>query len=292
MDIFLSTGNSIVDAVGRINFTGNIIPEAWYKTIINEKGKVHFIAINILADLVYWYRPTEIRDEHSNIVSYKKKFAADDFVQKSYDQLSDKFNISAKQARTAIETLETLGVIKRHFRTIDTKIGKCSNVMYLELFPDVLYRLTYPDGDDRPKEHPITKKVNRSLPKTEHLLPLEESVDTEKDKTYTETLEEITTTDTTTTVEVVELLSHYNLREADMIKIFKIANGSLDKIQQAVNALRSSHSKIDNVTGFLISAIKNGYATVSHRPNISGGFNNFNQREYDMAELERIALST
>ena len=28
-----STGNHIVDAIGKINITGNIIPEAWYKTI-------------------------------------------------------------------------------------------------------------------------------------------------------------------------------------------------------------------------------------------------------------------
>ncbi len=290
MDIILSTGNRIVDAVGRIHFSGNIIPEAWYKTIINEKGNVHFIAINILADLVYWYRPSEIRDEHSNIVCYKKKFAADDFVQKSYEQLSDKFNISAKQARTAIETLEKLGVVKRHFKTIDTKIGKCSNVMYLELFPDVLYRLTFPDGEYNPAEHPIAQKVNRSLPKGEPIIPFGKIANPDNDNTYTETPEEITTTDTTT-AEVVDLLSSFNLKEADINKIIKIANGSLDKITQAVTALRSSHSKIDNITGFLISAIKNEYTAVSHRLIASNGLNNSSQREYNWDEINQIAFT-
>ncbi len=33
----ISAGNKIVDEVGKLNFTGNIIPEAWYKTIIKAK---------------------------------------------------------------------------------------------------------------------------------------------------------------------------------------------------------------------------------------------------------------
>ena len=35
----------------------------WLKNILTEKGKPYLLAIMILADLVYWYRPSEIRDE-------------------------------------------------------------------------------------------------------------------------------------------------------------------------------------------------------------------------------------
>ena len=52
-----TTGNEIVDANATLNFTGNIIPQAWYKTIIKDSGKPHLTAIVILADIVYWYRP-------------------------------------------------------------------------------------------------------------------------------------------------------------------------------------------------------------------------------------------
>ena len=78
-----STNNPIVDAVGQMNITGNIIPEAWYKTIVNEKGKVNLLAVHILSDIVYWYRPTEVRDENTLSVTYEKKFKDNDFLQRS-----------------------------------------------------------------------------------------------------------------------------------------------------------------------------------------------------------------
>ena len=63
MDIKLKTGNKIVDKVGEMNISGNIIPEAWYHTVNNKNGKPNALAILILADIVNWYRPTEHRDE-------------------------------------------------------------------------------------------------------------------------------------------------------------------------------------------------------------------------------------
>ncbi len=278
MDIKISTGNRIVDAIGKIHFTGNLTPEAWYKTVINENGKVHLIAITILSDLLYWYRPVEIRDEHNNTVQYKKRFADKDYVQKNYEQLCDKYNISKKQARGAIETLETLGVVKRHFRTIDTKMGKCSNVMYLEIIPDVLYQLTYPNGDDYSKATPVSQKVNTSFPDSKHDVPLASITDSVKVKTNTETIADNTTKNTTSSAEVVELLSPFNLKKSDITKIIETANGDIRKIKQAVYVLRNYHSKIDSVTGFLLSAIKNEYNPVSHNPIVSNGFNNFPQR--------------
>ena len=53
-----STGNRIVDEVGRINISGNIIPMVWFQAIRYPNGKPNVNAIIILADIVYWYRPT------------------------------------------------------------------------------------------------------------------------------------------------------------------------------------------------------------------------------------------
>ena len=58
MNIIVKTGNPIVDEIATLNLSGNIIPESWYHTIVNDKGKVNCLAIHILADIVYWYRPT------------------------------------------------------------------------------------------------------------------------------------------------------------------------------------------------------------------------------------------
>lgn len=68
-----STGNAIVDENAKLNISGNVIPQMWYRTIIRESGKPNLTAIIILADIVYWYKPTELRDENSGQVVAVKK---------------------------------------------------------------------------------------------------------------------------------------------------------------------------------------------------------------------------
>lgn len=139
-----TTGNPIVDASAEINITGNITPQAWYKTIIKETGKPHLTAIVILADIVYWYRPTELRDESTGqIIAIRKKFKAD-LLQRSYQQIAEQFGLSKKEATNAIIFLEKLGVIKRVFRTINMNGLVINNVLYIELIVDRLKELTYP----------------------------------------------------------------------------------------------------------------------------------------------------
>ena len=36
-----STGNKMSDAVAELNITGNVIPSVWFKTIVNDKGKLY-----------------------------------------------------------------------------------------------------------------------------------------------------------------------------------------------------------------------------------------------------------
>ena len=52
---FHSTGSPIVDRMCRLQFTGNVIPAAWYRTITRDNGKPNLTAIIILSDVVYWY---------------------------------------------------------------------------------------------------------------------------------------------------------------------------------------------------------------------------------------------
>lgn len=143
---YLTSGNVIVDAMGSINITGNIIPAVWYRTITKENGKPYLLAIVILADIVYWYRPSEVRDQGTgHILSWKKKFS-EDILRQSYQYYADLFGESKKTVKTAMDRLEKLQVIKREFRTVSYGEGLvCNNVMYVELKPDMLYRLTFPE---------------------------------------------------------------------------------------------------------------------------------------------------
>lgn len=138
-----STGNEIVDRMASIQISGNVIPQSWYKAITKDTGKPYLAAIVILSDIVYWYRPVEVRDEDSGqTVSMRKKFKAD-LLQRSYAQLAEQFGISKRDATNAVVALEKLGVIKRHFRKIDVGGMMMNNVLFIELIPSVLESITF-----------------------------------------------------------------------------------------------------------------------------------------------------
>ena len=119
-----------------INFrlSGNIIPPIWYKRITFDNGKPQMLAINILADIVYWYRPMEIRDEHTGqVIEYRKKFKAD-LLQRGYKQICDFFGCSEKQARDSLRLLENIGLIKRVVRLVKFDgESAAQNRMFIEL---------------------------------------------------------------------------------------------------------------------------------------------------------------
>jgi hypothetical protein len=292
--IELLTHNPIVDRVGKMNFTGNIIPETWYYTIVSPSGKVNSNAINILADIVYWYRPTEVREENGNSVKFVKKFKDDDFVQKSYDQLCKKFNLSQKQVRECLKLLESLGVVKRHFRNIRTSMGCCSNVMYIELIPEVLEKLTFPEIC------PSSDEENMDDPMCQGILPKKETYPSEENNTYTknfsENITEITPT-TTGEADVVDLetikpvFNGLDMPDKDILAVYNAADKDLDKCKSAIATAQTQTSKIINITGWLIRAVKEGYTTISKQPSANrNGFNSFPQNNYDFVQLEKALL--
>lgn len=149
MKLAYSTGNAIVDEVSEMNFSGNVVPLTWFKTMLGESGKPMLLAIDLLADIVYWYRPKEIRDEGTgDLIGFQKRFKAD-LLQRSYRQIEQRFVVTRKQARTALDYLCKIGVIRKHLRNELTSDGTpLHNNMYLELVPEKLKELTYPQFDD------------------------------------------------------------------------------------------------------------------------------------------------
>ena len=195
MGNIISTGNRTVDAVGRMNLTGNITPPNWYRTVLRDNGKPYLLAICILSEICYWYRPTEIRDEQTGFVTgYRKKFR-DDLLQKSYQQLADQFGESKRSIKAAMDRLEEIGVIRREWRNRKFPDGGImTNILYIGLNEDVLYTITYclPDDDPESVNDDVTsgRKVQKSHAKesentvTEHV--------TKFCKTNTEITSEIT----------------------------------------------------------------------------------------------------
>lgn len=157
--------NEILRKMQKLNITGNVVPINWFKTIRREapKGKTgrpYLLAINILSEIVYWYRPREIRDEGTGaLIRYEKRFKSD-LLQRSYAQLAEMFGYSKREVTEAVIRLEKIGVIKRHFRNIKTEMSVANNVLFLELIPDVLEKLTL----QIPNEDPPSPDPDKNTP--------------------------------------------------------------------------------------------------------------------------------
>lgn len=312
----IGSGNPIVDKVGQLNISGNMIPEAWYHTITTPKGTADILSILILAEIVYWYRPTE--EHNDNKITYRKKFKAD-CLQKSYDQLMQKLNITHDQARNHVIALENLGVIKREFRTISSIAGPLPNVMYIWLDPDVLERLTYPDRDNSSTvSEPISDIFDRGVCKNTDT-PIKKRTEgtnkknipiSESDDTNTKTTNKITTKNTTSTVTVdnmpnstveectvdaaKDLFSAYGFDVDTIISIIEASGNDIYKCKAAKELLDQQHNEIRNPAGWLIQAIKKEYQQQPIRSLEKNNFSFFNKRSYtkeDYAQLEADALS-
>lgn len=142
----MRTGNKIVDAMANVNISGNVISPMWYRTVVKDDGKPHFLAIAILSDVVYWYRPRIVRDEATgNVIRTTKRFA-DDLLQRGSKALAEQFGVSKRQITEALRMLEQIGVITRHYRIIERTYGdetvKIANVQYIELHVSKLIELS------------------------------------------------------------------------------------------------------------------------------------------------------
>ena len=291
--ICMKTENDIVNKVGKMRFSGNVIPEVWYKTIVSSNGRVNLLAINILADIVYWYRPMEIRDEMTGDVTWKKKFADDDYLQRNYSKICEKYNVSTKQAREALIVLETLGVVKRHFRTIETEMGKCPNVMYIELIPETLYKLTYPE--------PTDESVKTSFPSDKEVFTKKETCPSPEVRTNTKNTTE-TTTKTTTTArardvvdQAMEIFAPLRLSKDNIRTIVREAEYDIDRCIKAKAEYDAYRTPVGNATGLLISFVRGNYPKQPRIPPAMNSFNNFSMQIYtpEMIDaLEEELLST
>jgi hypothetical protein len=135
--------NEVCAQIGAIHLEGNITPHSWKNYITHENGKVDPVASALLAEIIYWYRPTIIRDEVTNEVKYFKKFKSD-LLQKTYKNLEDSTGFTKRQLELAFKNLERLGLAFREFRTVEINDIRCSNVLFIRVNPIRINEITNP----------------------------------------------------------------------------------------------------------------------------------------------------
>lgn len=297
--VLYSSGNEAVDAIAGMNISGNMIHKNWYKNVIKENGKPYLLAIQILAEIVYWYKPSEEKDEHGNVTGYRKKFS-DDLLQKSYSDFQVKYGVGRETVRKALCYLEEQGVIKREFRTLEKGElkKKTPNVMYINLIPEGVSRITEDASDiteilTNDKDILSTKNGSISPKDVGEGIPKNEETNTKNNK-------EITRENTTTTQfpigavvdEAGLIFSEFGLEKKDAIAVLVAAGNDLEKCRDVAALLREQNYPVRNPTGWLISAIKNGYKSSPCEYRSASGygrnqFNNLMRQNYDFEELEK-----
>ena len=240
------TGVKSVDDLHGISFTGNIIPHSWFKAIRMKDGRPDQTAINILSEILYWHRPREeCGDDEAGGVTLRKKFKAD-LLQINYSQLENKFGFTSDMSRRAIENLESLGLIKRRFRTITTDGGmKLSNVMYIELFTDRLLEITFPEGT----EDPIGFEPNRVSVQTDEVIGLNTTASGLEPMTNTKNTTENTTIDYTSVYQKEQAKVRDQIEYEYLIKDRKTDRGMIDDMVDLITDVNISSKKFHIVNG-------------------------------------------
>lgn len=139
METIISSGNATVDAIGQMDFSGSLIPHSWLYSITLDSGRPDMNAIFVLAEIVYWYRPSVSVNEDGKAV-WKKKFWKE-YLQKSIRELATKLNLSYDQVKLALVRLEKRGLIVKHLKTEIINGRKYGNVLYIEPVPEKLQEL-------------------------------------------------------------------------------------------------------------------------------------------------------
>jgi hypothetical protein len=164
----LSTGNKGVDQIGTMHFEGNILDHRWLLApeLRLKSGLINLPALVILADLVYWHRPSIIRDEESNaIVAVKKKFQHE-HLWKDYATWGASLGLTKRQVQDAVAFLVKVGLIKRTTGRLTLTGGVRSNTLaFLAIVPEKLaeitYRHTLPSASQREAPHVTTGGESR-----------------------------------------------------------------------------------------------------------------------------------
>lgn len=184
MSISLPT-QTVLD-IGAIHITGNVIPANWWRHIVLPSGRPDSTAIVLLSDIVYWYRPSEIRNESTGaLTGYRKRFHGDK-LQRGYQAFADQFGFSKRETTDALKRLRDAGIIELELRTITTSEGMVmNNVLYISPVPSSIQAIT--NGT------PPTLKRNSPYVETEDLLRSDVTPPTLKRDTNTEITTEITT---------------------------------------------------------------------------------------------------
>lgn len=288
----------------------------------NENNKPNYLAVQILAEIMYWTRPSVVVNNETGVVELRKKFSHGNYYQVSYSQLEEKFNCTQKQAKSAMKLLFETGVIIQHL--INDEHG--ANQMYLEVVPEILHIFNTEEKEkrnhrkDRNKIEIITKTDIPSQQKENEVYTKKDPPNDKNVMTYTdiniENQEENNTETTTITEEssdrstptpvsvsyiiecgsdklfylTKELFIKYNLSDKDIYEIINVAQSDFNKITKAHKVIMNYKKPICSIMGFLRNAIINNWSLDDKESYSDNSFNEYLKRNGLKSEEELTSI--
>ncbi len=269
MENVFETGNPTVDWMGRMQLTGYVVPISWYRTIRKPNGRSNLAAVLILADIVYWYRAVEVRDEMAGQFIIREKPQMD-ILQRSCQELADQFGLTRRGVRNTITELEQMGVIRQISQTQELDSRASSDVLFLELNVDVLMKLTYPGElkevlpEAKERWPPLQSGSMNSYQKTEELVKEQISYDALKmDYPYDDRIDEllgIMVEVLDSGAEVIRVNREDKLTEVVKAQFQKIGKQHIEFVLHCMN---ESSTRARNIRALLITALYNSVNTIS-----------------------------
>lgn len=108
------TRSILASVLAHVNVAGNFVPESWYSYLREDMArgpKVDLVAITLLSEVFWHYRPIEVRNDKGR-TSHVLKFSGP-CPSFSYTAFENKFGITRNQARDALRRLESRHLIHR-----------------------------------------------------------------------------------------------------------------------------------------------------------------------------------
>jgi len=146
--------------------TGNVIPRICYRNLatIDKRGKKRpaTIAINVRAELLFWYRPIEEKDDKSGKITLRKRYKGE-YVQKSVPQLADDLGFTEDQVKRALTFLEQKNLIRRIIK-VEKAFGQYIKIVYIALNAREVIRITDLNANLGAENSPEASNQDANLP--------------------------------------------------------------------------------------------------------------------------------
>ena len=145
-----------VSQVSNLPFNGNIVPPSFFRKIRikTKKGdKPDMLGANLLSDILYWYRSSNTYDDNGKINGTKKKFQGD-YLQRTYKQVADLYDICRQTAKRVIDRLIEAGLLRKLIiKKLVLNSGRTiNNVMYLVPITDAIAKIMATDEKPTQKD--------------------------------------------------------------------------------------------------------------------------------------------